>query len=54
MGRVSPPTTGPTGTNGGAKVGIGPLPSTSITCCAGSHMRNASDSTVAIASNSAS
>src|SRR5438132_8012333 len=46
---LSPPTTGPTGTNGGAKVGIGPLPITSITCCIGSHIRNASDSTVAIA-----
>src|SRR6059058_829337 len=50
---LSPPTTGPTGTNGGAKVGIGPLPMTSITCCIGSHIRNASESTVAMASCSA-
>src|SRR5215831_16320081 len=37
---LSPPITGPTGTKGGAKVGICPLPMTSITCCIGSHMRN--------------
>src|SRR5260221_5531955 len=52
-GRLSPPTTGPTGTNGGANVGMGPFPSTSITCCDGSHIRNASESTVAMASWSA-
>src|SRR5215470_19525645 len=34
MAMLSPMTTGPTGTKGGAKVGIGPLPITSITCCA--------------------
>src|SRR4051812_33714949 len=37
-GMLSPPTTGPTGTNGGANVGMGPFPSTSITCWDGSHM----------------
>src|SRR5260221_68964 len=50
---LSPPTTGPTGTNGGANDGIGPLPSTSITCCDASQIRNASESTVAMASCSA-
>src|SRR5207248_1203855 len=47
---LSPPITGPTGTNGGANEGIGPLPRTSITCCDGSHMRKAIESTVAMAS----
>src|SRR5712691_5397864 len=54
MGRLSPMTTGPTGTKGGAKVGIWPLPITSITCCIGSHIRKARASTVAMASWSAS
>src|SRR5207245_2073792 len=54
MERLSPLSTGPTGTNGGAKMGMGPLPITSDTICIGSHMRNASASTVAIASCSAS
>src|SRR2546421_276781 len=50
---LSPLSTGPTGTNGGAKGGMGPFPMTSITCCMGSHMRKASESTVAMASCSA-
>src|SRR5260370_31613656 len=50
---LPPPTTGPTGTNGGANDGIGPLPITNITCCDGSHIRNASERTVAMASWSA-
>src|SRR4029078_1996939 len=45
---LSPPTTGPAGTKGGAYVGTGPFPSTSMTCCIGSHMRKAIDSTVAM------
>src|SRR5450432_1939090 len=53
MGMLSPPTTGPTGTTGGAKVGIGPLPRTRDTSCDGSQMRNASESTVAMDSWSA-
>ena len=47
---LSPLTTGPTGTNGGANEGTGPLPSTAITICDEFQMRNASDATVAMAS----
>src|ERR671923_814759 len=54
VGMLLPPTTGPTGTNGGANVGMGPCPRTSITCCEGSQIMKASARTVAIASWSAS
>src|SRR5262249_33180898 len=47
---LSPMTTGPTGTKGGANVGIGPLPMTSITCCATSQMAKPSAHTSAIES----
>lgn len=53
MAMLSPPMTGPTGTNGGAKVGMGPLPSTSEIIWEGNQIRNAIERTVAMASCSA-
>src|SRR5689334_16018693 len=49
---LSPPTTGPTGTYGGAKDGTGPLPITCVTCCVGNHIDTALANPVAIDANS--
>ena len=54
LGIFCPLTTGPTGTTGGAKLGIFPVPMTRLTVCVETQIRKPGARAVAMASNTVS